>query len=134
MYWEEWKTKNFFFTIFSFWDMVDLKCEKCGLFFVRFRWTIFSGTNQTILRIFFLHSGKNIKNKDVEIFYWNAVERKPVPTKVLIPKASGAWARSLRWRVQGGEAHRRKKMKKKFNIFFKKLMNIFSSNFFFPDM
>ena len=43
------------FPIFIFWDMVDLKCEKCGqtFFFRLISMNIFLGMIQTILRIFF---------------------------------------------------------------------------------
>ena len=43
MRWEEWKTKKYNFPIFRFWDIVDLKCEKCVqiFFFVRFRCNFF---------------------------------------------------------------------------------------------
>ena len=60
----------------------------------------------------------------------NAVEREPVPMRVLNPKASGAWGQSLRWGVQGDEAARKKKKKhlwffeeKKFGPKFKKKCN-----------
>ena len=52
------KTPKECFPIYSFWDMVDLKCEKsekCGknIFFRLISMKFFLGTIQTILRIFF---------------------------------------------------------------------------------
>ena len=82
--------------------MVDLKCEK-----VKNETNIFFVT----IKVFTLK-----KKINVEIFCWYAVEREPVPMRVLNPKASGA----LGGDPGGGAAGRsppQKKIDKK-NVFF----------------
>ena len=66
------------FANFSFWDIVDLKCEKSekcdqNFFFRPISMKFFMGTIQT--KVFTL--------KKIEIFCWYAVEREPVPMRVL---------------------------------------------------
>ena len=108
------KNQKKYFPIFSFSDTVDFKCEKYDQnhFFRSISMNFFWYESDDLKKFTFW------KKKDVEIFYWNAVECKPVPTRVLNPKACGVQERNPGWGCRGAKPLATKRKRKKCWHFF----------------
>ena len=121
------KKKNSFL-IFSFWDMVDLKCkksEKCNqkIFFVRFRWNFFGYDSNDFKNFYFLKSiKKNVKNK---MFFYTIFDT--IWTQFFFSQLQIFFSPKIVWFVPEKmfiEIRRKKKFWSYFSTIFEKIANL----------